>query len=280
MHYSLPLALALGLLLVACQSAPSDTSTSAEAMADATPGAAYQLVWSDEFDGEHLDTTKWNYNVGGHGWGNNELQFYTDARPENARLAGGTLRITAIHEPWEGKEFTSARLTTKGKADWTYGRFEIRAKLPSGVGTWPAIWLLYTDKEYGNQGWPDNGEIDIMEEVGYDPDVIHSTIHDKAFNHSIGTQVGDTLRIPTARSAFHVYRTDWTPDSIISYIDDQRYFAFGNTGEGWEEWPFDHDHHLLLNVAVGGNWGGQQGVDTTAFPTAMEVDYVRVYQQK
>lgn len=249
-------------------------------MADATPGAAYQLVWSDEFDGEHLDTTKWNYNVGGHGWGNNELQFYTDARPENARLAGGTLRITAIHEPWEGKEFTSARLTTKGKADWTYGRFEIRAKLPSGVGTWPAIWLLYTDKEYGNQGWPDNGEIDIMEEVGYDPDVIHSTIHDKAFNHSIGTQVGDTLRIPTARSAFHVYRTDWTPDSIISYIDDQRYFAFGNTGEGWEEWPFDHDHHLLLNVAVGGNWGGQQGVDTTAFPTAMEVDYVRVYQQK
>src|SRR4026208_2586222 len=149
----------------------------------------WRLVWSDEFDYNGLpDPKKWSYDVGGHGWGNKELQYYTERRKENARVENGKLIIEARRDSWEGHEYTSARLVTKGKGDWTYGRFEVKAKLPSGRGTWPAIWMLPTERSYGESYWPDNGEIDIMEHVGYDPDVVHGSAHTKAYYHSINTQ--------------------------------------------------------------------------------------------
>ena len=248
----------------------------------------WQLVWADEFDYVGLpDSAKWTYGVGGHGWGNNELQYYTEADLDNARVQNGMLTIEARHEPTEGMGYSSARLLTRGKAAWTYGRFEVRAKVPDGLGTWPAIWMLYEDAPYGGGGWPDNGEIDIMEHVGYDPGVVHATVHTKAFNHKIGTQVSAQVNVSDFNEAFHVYAVEWTPEEIRGYLDDELYYTYPNTsadfvaetgGEAWEAWPFDHPHHLILNIAVGGDWGGAKGVDPAVFPKQMLVDYVRVYQ--
>jgi hypothetical protein len=166
-------------------------------------------------------------------------------------------------------------LITKDKGDWLYGRIEVKAKLPLGKGTWPAIWMLSTDWAYG--GWPASGEIDIMEHVGYDPGVVHGTVHTEAYNHSIGTQVGKSVQVPDAMSNFHVYAIDWTPESIKWYLDDQLYFTFNNQNKTYKEWPFDKQFHLLLNIAIGGNWGGAQGIDPNLTEAIMEVDYVRVY---
>jgi len=240
----------------------------------------YQLVWADEFGYSGLpDTTKWNYDTGGHGWGNHELQYYTEARKANARVEDGRLIITARKEDYQGMDYTSARLVTRGKGDWAYGRISVRAKLPRGKGTWPAIWMLPTDWKYSDGGWPDNGEIDIMEHVGYDPGVVHGTIHTKDFNHADGTQKGEQIHLPDAMDAFHTYTIEWTPQQIKWYVDDQQYFTYPNNGAGWSSWPFNHPFHLILNIAVGGDWGGAEGVDTDIFPVRMEVDYVRVYQQ-
>ncbi|GAA4848336.1 family 16 glycosylhydrolase [Algivirga pacifica] len=237
----------------------------------------YELVWSDEFEGSGLpNAEKWSYDVGGHGWGNDELQYYTDARTKNARLQNGKLVIEAHNEGFGGKQYTSARLVSKGKGDWLYGKVVVRAKLPTGVGTWPAIWMLPTDWEYG--GWPSSGEIDIMEHVGYDPGVVHGTVHTEAYHHSIGTQKGQKIEVPDFSTAFHDYTLEWTEDQIRIYVDDQQYFTFDQHGT-YKEWPFDKRFHLLLNIAVGGFWGGIEGVDPSAFPVRMEVDYVRVYQQ-
>jgi len=236
-------------------------------------------VWADEFDYTGLpDPKRWGYDVGGGGWGNNELQYYTKDRPENARVENGNLVIEARKEEFGGRNYTSARLVTKGKGDWTYGRIEVRAKLPRGRGTWPAIWTLASQTSYGTAFWPDNGEIDIMEHVGFDPGTVHANIHTKAFNHSIGTNKGSSIKVPDAMDAFHTYRVDWTPTTMTFFVDDKSYFTFENTGNGWQQWPFDKAQHLLLNIAVGGNWGGQQGVDDSVFPQKMLVDYVRVYK--
>jgi len=235
-------------------------------------------VWADEFDYEGLpDEDKWGYDVGsgGNGWGNNELQFYTEKRIENIRVGDGLLTITAINEEHEGLAYTSARLVSRGKADFLYGRFEVRAKVPQGVGTWPAVWMLPTDWKYG--GWPASGEIDILEHVGYDQDVVHISVHTEAYNHVIGTQKTSTKKIENATTDFHRYRVDWTPAYIRGYVDDVQIFNFQNEGKGYKVWPFDQQFHWLINLAVGGNWGGQKGVDKTAFPARMEVDYVRVY---
>ncbi|MBC8111179.1 MAG: glycoside hydrolase family 16 protein [Verrucomicrobia bacterium] len=237
-------------------------------------------VWQDEFDIDGLpDANKWNYDEGGSGWGNNELQYYTKSRSENARAENGKLIIETIKEDFSGKKYTSARLVTKRKGDWLYGKFVIRAKIPEGRGTWPAIWMLATDTNYGTNYWPDNGEIDIMEHVGFDPNRIHGNIHTKAYNHAIQTNKGNNVVIPTATSEYHTYTTEWTPVSIKILIDDNPYFEFKNEGT-WQKWPFDKKFHLLLNIAVGGNWGGQKGVDDAIFPKRMEVDYVRVYALK
>jgi beta-glucanase (GH16 family) len=232
-------------------------------------------MWEDNFNATGLpDATKWSYDVGGSGWGNNELQYYTSNG--NARLENGNLVIEAKKENNSGREYTSARLVTKGKGDFLYGRIEVRAKLPKGRGTWPAIWMLSTDWQYG--AWPASGEIDIMEHVGYDPNKIHSSVHTTAFNHTRNTQKSAFKMVPDAMEAFHVYRIDWTPYSIKSFIDGVEYFEFINQGTGYTVWPFDKAQHLLLNIAVGGNWGGVQGVDNTVFPTKLEIDYVKVYK--
>ncbi len=233
-------------------------------------------VWADEFEYTgQPDSTKWGYDTGGGGWGNNELQYYTDSS-SNSYVSDGTLMITARKENYKGREYTSARLVSKDKGDFLYGRFEIRAKLPTGKGTWPALWMLPTDWAYG--GWPKSGEIDIMEHVGFDQNKVHVTVHTEAYNHSQGTQKGQSKVVETASTEFHLYRVDWTPVAVKGYIDDQQVFEFPNEGKGPSVWPFDKRFHLLMNIAVGGNWGGAAGVDPSVFPQSMEVDYVRVYE--
>ncbi|WP_126243927.1 glycoside hydrolase family 16 protein [Chitinophaga rhizosphaerae] len=233
-------------------------------------------VWADEFDYNGLpDPAKWTYDLGGGGWGNNELQYYTD-KPANAQVANGMLSVIARKEKMDNRDYTSARLVSKGRGDFLYGRFEIRAKLPAGKGTWPAIWMLPTDWAYGD--WPKSGEIDIMEHVGYDPNRVHMSVHTEAYNHAIGTQKTATTTVDKAIGEFHVYRVDWTPYAIRGYIDGSLLFTFTNESKGYKTWPFDKKFHFLLNIAVGGNWGGQQGIDDAVFPATMEIDYVRAYK--
>lgn len=241
-----------------------------------TDSNSLKLVWSDEFNKNGLpDSTKWNYDIGGSGWGNNELQYYTNARTKNARVENGVLIIEAHKEKWLGRDYTSARLISKGKGDWKYGKIQVRAKLPSGIGTWPAIWMLASTKPFK---WPDDGEIDIMEHVGYDQGKIHGSIHCKKYYHSIGTQKTANINVKDCSSAFHVYEVEWNADYVKIGMDGNTYFNFQNEKSGYEAWPFDNKMHLLLNVAAGGNWGGAKGVDTTIWPVRMEVDYVRVFQ--
>ncbi len=235
-------------------------------------------IWQDEFDySGKPDVKKWSYDMGGDGWGNHELENYT-GKPENARVENGNLIIEARKETSGKQHYSSARLLTKGKGDFLYGKFEIRAKLPQGRGTWPAIWMLNSEKNYGNKGWPDNGEIDIMEHVGFDQNHIHGNIHTKAFNHVLKTNKGGDTLLTNVSEQFHVYTCEWTPNYVSVGIDGKEYFRFNKeTGYSWEQWPFDKSFHLILNMAVGGDWGGQKGVDDSIFPQKMEVDYVRVY---
>lgn len=238
----------------------------------------YDLVWSDEFDySGKPDPEKWSYDLGGSGWGNNELQYYTD---ENATVDDGVLTITAKKEDINALEYTSTRLISKNQGDWLYGKIEVKAKLPEGRGTWPAIWMLPTDWRYG--GWPRSGEIDIMEHVGYEMGRIHGTVHTNTYNHGKGTQLGKSVIREDASEVFHVYSIEWFPDKIKFFVDDKLYLVYKPSNmkkcPTADEWPFDQRFHLLLNIAVGGNWGGAQGVDETIFPQSMVVDYVRVYQ--
>lgn len=231
--------------------------------------------WSDEFNvSGRPDSSKWNFQLGNSGWGNQELQNYTE---RNATVAGGRLTITARKECGA---YTSARLNSKGKGDFLYGRIVARARLPRGCGTWPAIWTLYSEDDSDRSGWPGNGEIDIMEHVGFDPGRIHGSIHSKAFNHIDHTQKTATLLIPDAETAFHDYELRWTPDWIETRVDDQVVLLFKNPHQSWREWPFDRPQHLLLNVAVGGFWGGMKGIDDSIWPQALDVDYVRYYPYK
>ena len=247
----------------------------------------FELVWNDEFDGTEIDNSKWSYDLGDGcqisddlcGWGNNELEYYTD-RPENAFLENGNLVIKAIREIpfYLGQhQYTSARMVTKNKGDWKYGRIDVRAKLPVGQGLWPAIWMLPTDEVYG--GWPRSGEIDIMENIGSEPNRVFGTIH---YGHDfwrfnsqgIEKEEGE----PNFAEEFHVFTVLWDEDCIQFQVDGQ------NVGEPNTRstvlpttYPFDQNFHLLLNVAVGGNLPGNP-TGATSFPQTMEVDYVRVYQ--
>jgi len=236
----------------------------------------WELVWSDEFLENGLpDPDKWTYEVGY--IRNNEKQYYTEARSENVRVEDGKLIIEAIREPYEGFDYTSGSINTRDSATWTYGRFEVRAKLPTGTGTWPAIWMLGAN--ISEVGWPACGEIDIMENVGFDPYRIHGYVHTEAYNHTRGTQKGSSLELEAPYDNYHVYAIEWFEDRIDFYIDNEHYFSFENEGGGYDVWPFDKPHFLLLNLAIGGNWGGQEGIDDSIFPQKYKVDYVRVYQQ-
>jgi beta-glucanase (GH16 family) len=248
--------------------------------------AGYRLVWADEFDVPGLpDASKWNYDIERNfaGWHNNELQYYANARAENSRVENGNLVITARREDlsnlgftdWSGQRYSSARLITRGKGDWRYGFVEIRAKLPCGRGTWPALWTLSSPPE---QRWPDDGEIDIMEHVGFDPGVIHGTVHTGGYNHTRNNHRSNRITISTVCTEFHKYQMTWTANRITVGADDRNYFQYTNDNSGNAEWPFDSPQYLILNIAVGGDWGGQMGIDDTIWPVQMEVDYVRVYQ--
>ena len=271
--------LAAGIILLACNTKKTEESKSYEKIN--TPTGSWELVWNDEFDYEGLPySTKWSYDTKGneYGWGNNEAQHYTSHNPDNAFVENGILTITARIDSMGGKKYTSARLITKDNGDWLYGRFEVKAKLPSGLGTWPAIWMLPTDWEYG--GWPASGEIDIMENVGYDPDTIVGSAHTESYNHLKGTQKSARIYAPTSHTDFHLYALEWDENEYRLYMDDNHYFTFENEGTGFKEWPFDKRFHLLLNLAIGGNWGGKEGIDDSLFPHKFLIDYVRIYKQE
>lgn len=241
----------------------------------------FQLVWNDEFDVEGApNITKWKYDTEGNeaGWGNNEAQFYTENRIENAQVENGILKITAIKEDFQGKNYTSARLVSK--ANWKYGKIEVNAKLPAGRGTWSAIWMMPGGWTFDTGNWPDIGEFDIMEHVGHDAGVIHASAHSKDYQWQKGTQQTNTIKVETATTNFHRYVWEWSPDFVKAYVDDSLYFEYKNEGLGESKWPYDKPFYLILNVAVGGAWGNMEGIDEDAFPQTMEVDYVRIYQKK
>jgi beta-glucanase (GH16 family) len=239
----------------------------------------WQLVWSDEFDRDGLpDSSHWGYDLGDGcpnlcGWGNAEEQTYTD-RPENVRVENGHLIVEAHRTP-EGA-FTSGRVVSRDKAAWCYGRVEVRAKLPSGQGTWSALWLMPTESVYGP--WPRSGEIDLMEHVGYDPLWTLGTVHTRAYNGMYGTQIVDSTLVGDAEWAFHAYAIEWDEDAIDFLVDGQRFFTFNRLSDDPALWPFDQPFYFIANLAVGGHWGGKYGVDPTIWPRQLVIDYVRVYQ--
>jgi beta-glucanase (GH16 family) len=272
---------ALGVFLQACGS----TNGPLTPASSPTPPSSWTLVWSDEFEGlagATVDATRWRFDVGGGGWGNQELQSYTD-RARNAHLSGdGALVIDVLREGHTGpdgipREFTSARLKTQGTFAETYGRFEARLKVPHGQGIWPAFWMLGTD--ITSAGWPACGEIDVMEHIGREPALVHGTIHGPGY--SGGSGIGSAFTLPAGRFAddFHVFAVEWDRDVLRWYVDGQLYLtrtpAHLPTGT---RWVFDHPFFLILNVAVGGTWPGPPDA-TTVFPQRMLVDYVRVYRK-
>ena len=243
----------------------------------------WDITWHDEFEGELLDLDKWSHEVGGHGFGNNELQYYTNDTT-NSFVSNGMLTIRAQFEPAgvgssnNLRNFSSARLRTVGKGDWRYGRIDVRAKIALGQGIWPAIWMLPSDWKYG--GWPKSGEIDIMEHVGFDEGRIHGSVHTESYNHMINTQRSNSKLISEVKESFHIYSIEWNIDKINFFIDDIQHFSFENDNKNnYKTWPFNEKFHLLINVAVGGNWPGSPD-NTTIFPSEMKVDYVRVYKQQ
>ena len=243
----------------------------------------WELVWSDEFDVDTLDESKWSYQYGTGasegltGWGNNELQYYTD-REENIYVDDGKLHIVARQESYQGMNYTSARIRSIHNGDWKYGRFEIRARLPKGQGIWPAIWMMPTDNVYG--GWAASGEIDIMELVGHDPHIVHGTLHyGGSWPENVHT--GDSYRLETGDFSddFHTFALEWEKGEIRWYVDGEHYQTQNNwytEGENFPA-PFDQRFHMIMNLAVGGDWPGSPD-HTTTFPQEMVVDYVRVYQ--
>ena len=240
-----------------------------------------ELVWSDEFNGDSLDLSKWGFVVDARGGGNQELQYYVS---DNVRVHDGMLTIEARKEHYTGREgsreYTSSRIRTKGKGDWLQGRFEIRARMPQGQGIWPAIWMLPTENRYG--GWPRSGEIDIMEFLGHQPNRIHGTLHyaDRSGTHSFRGK-DFVLANGTFADGFHLFRLDWGPAGMRWSVDGEVFHTETKWDSGANSFPapFDQKFHLILNVAVGGRWPGNPDA-TTRFPQAMLVDYVRVYQSK
>lgn len=241
-------------------------------------GPEWKLVWNDEFETPGApDPSKWTYEEGF--IRNRESQYYTRDRRENARVENGVLVIESRKEQYGPKPagYTSASLTTEGKASWKHARIEVRAKLPAGRGMWPAIWMLGVNRR--EAGWPRCGEIDIMENVGFAPDVIHANIHTQTYNHVKKTGKGARITVPQPHTAFHVYSVEWNEERMDFFVDGKQYFGFENEKSGVEVWPFDQPFYLILNAAVGGAWGGQKGIDDSIFPQRYEIDYVRIFSR-
>jgi beta-glucanase (GH16 family) len=255
--------------------------------------APWELVWADEFNTNGLpDPGHWKYETGF--IRNNEAQYYTAGRAQNARVENGKLIIEARKEHFSNPdyrpgsrrgrnrpfaEYTSASLTTRGTRSWKYGRVEVRAKLPKGRGVWPAIWLLGDNES--RVGWPKCGEIDLMEYVGFDPETVHANIHTGKYNHVRGTGKGDQCRVEKPYDSFHNYIMEWRPDRLDFFVDDHKYFTYPKAPDaGKDAWPYDQPFFLIINLAIGGEWGAQKGVDDSIFPARYEIDYVRVYQEK
>ena len=250
----------------------------------------WQLVWADEFSVPGApNPKKWSYEEGFRR--NRQLQYFTD-RPENVRVENGHLVIEAIPESWpndayekdstdwrkelENAEYTSGAINTRGKASWTYGRIEIRLKISQGLGLHAAAWTL--GDNLLSVGWPASGELDIMEYVGFQPDIFHTSVHTEAFNHVKRNHKRGGMRVPDAHHTFHVFAVEWDQDQIEFFVNGNSTLVFENEGTGNAEWPFDKPQYLVLDYAVGGNWAGEQGVDQSALPSKFLVDYIRVYK--
>ena len=233
----------------------------------------WKLAWADEFNDTSIDPKNWNFEKGGNGWGNAEMEYYTD-RPENARVENGMLIIEGRQEKYEGLNYTSARLNTRGLQEFRDGHIEARMKLPSGNGIWPAFWMLGA-----NSAWPLGGEIDIMEYIGKNPDTLYQTVHGPGYSGSKGISSHYSLPTDSLKNDFHVYAVEWAPNEIRWFVDDQEVFKV--TPEkipAGKQWVFDHPFYILFNMAIGGSWPGYPDT-TTIFPQQMQVDYVRVYQK-
>jgi beta-glucanase (GH16 family) len=226
------------------------------------------LIWSDDFNTDGApDATKWGYDLGASGWGNNELQNYTSSS-SNVIVSGGTLKITAKAQALGTANYTSARLKSENKFEFTYGKIEFRAKMPTGGGTWPALWAL--GQNYATNTWPACGEIDVMEHRGNTPNVIHGTLHYPGVSPGAGNT--NSTSIQNASTEFHIYKAIWSSSSIQFFVDDVMYHSFANTSST----PFNSDFFLIMNVAMGGTFGGT--IDPAFVQSTMEVDYVKVYQ--
>jgi beta-glucanase (GH16 family) len=248
-----------------------------------TDNATWNLVWNDEFDYNGLpDSTKWSYETGGNGWGNNEKQYYMKKSIQNSLVKNGILNIIANKKQIETSNYSSAKLTTYQKFSLQYGKIEVMAKLPAGKGTWPAIWMLPESYKNETEAWPLCGEIDIMEHVGKEPNFIHTSLHSELYNHIKGTQVTYFRKLDDVFNTFHKYGIEWSAKSIKFYIDDKLFFESDKGQDGRistnEGWPFDKPYYLILNLAIGGNWGGE--IDDSIFPVEMQIDYVRIYKKK
>jgi beta-glucanase (GH16 family) len=236
----------------------------------------YKLLWEDNFDkdGKPSDSI-WNLETGGYGFGNNEFQYYTE-QSKNAFIQNGILNIVSYKETYENRGYTSAKLTTKNKKSIKYGKIEVSAKIPEGFGTWPAIWLLGNNMK--EVGWPLCGEIDMMEHVGRNPNHIHFSLHTKTFNFHQKNQRTEVVEVPDLFNGFHEYAIEWTENDITFFLDQKQYQTFSKKpNDTSAEWPFNQGFYLILNLAIGGNWGG--AVDDSIFPSTMQFKYVRVYER-
>jgi beta-glucanase (GH16 family) len=243
------------------------------------PKTFSKLIFEDHFNGEGLpDGRFWGYEEGY--IRNGEKQYYTVARPENCFMENGFLHLVVRNDSAliDGKirPITSASIHTKGKKEWKYGKIEIRAKLPGCLGTWPAFWMMPVTDIYGK--WPKSGEIDIMENVGYEPDKLHYTIHSEKYNHTKDTQKTHSVECSTATTGFHVFALQWSEKRFEWFLDGEKQYTIEKTEDGWEAWPFDHPFYLLINSAFGGGWGGKKGIDLSQLPQDFVIDYVKVYQ--
>ncbi|NML21180.1 glycoside hydrolase family 16 protein [Pseudoflavitalea sp. G-6-1-2] len=250
------------------------------ATAQASKAKKWKMVWREEFNYTGLpDARKWSYATGRSGWGNNELQNYTANDSATANVKNGYLHVIANrHISGSDTSYTSARLLTKNKGEWKYGKIEVRAKVARGKGICSAIWMMPTEGKYG--GWPSSGEIDIMEYVPWNADSIYQTIHTGAYNHIKGTQKGARTFVDDAPADFHTYGIEWTAESIDYFLDGVLRYRFPNEHKTSAEWPYDHPFHLITNISVGGKFEGRQGLDTAVFPVTMQIDYIRVYREK